>query len=84
MFMKNYGMISRIVLLVKDQEENTNIALYVATYITKDLINKQFEGYRIYGYSIKTLDKPIEEKMYTLESTDKLLKRYSKDYDEIL
>lgn len=64
-----------------DQERNTNIALYVATYITKDLIDKQFEGYRIYGYSIKTLDKPIEEKIYTLESTDKLLQRYSKDYD---
>ncbi len=64
-----------------DQEGNTNIALYVAAYITKDLINKQFEGYRIYGYSIKTLDKPIEEKIYTLEDTESLIVRHSKDYE---
>lgn len=64
-----------------DQEGNTNIALYVAAYITKDLINKQFEGYRIYGYSRKTLNKPIEEKTYTLEDTESLVGRFYSDYD---
>lgn len=64
-----------------EHEGNTNIALYVAAYITKDLINKQFEGYRIYGYSRKTLNKPIEEKIYTLEDIESLITRFSKDYD---
>lgn len=43
-------------------EGNTNIALYVATYITKSMENKELEGYRVYGYSKKTLDRPIVEK----------------------
>ncbi len=63
------------------QEGNTNIALYVAAYITKDLINKQFEGYRIYGYSRKTLDKPIETKIYTTERLEEILNKLSLDYD---
>lgn len=63
------------------QEDNTNIALYVAAYITKDLIDKQFEGYRVYGYSHKTLNKPEIATEYTTESLDSLLVRYSKEYD---
>lgn len=62
------------------KEGNTNIALYVATYITKSMENRELEGYRIYGYSNKTLDKPIEEKIYTKESIEDILKRFS-NYD---
>ena len=63
------------------QEDNTNIALYVAAYITKDLINKKFDGYRIYGYSIKTLKKPIEEKVYTIDSIESVMEKLLIEYD---
>ena len=62
-----------------DQEGNTNIALYVATYITKSMENKELEGFRIYGYSNKTLNKPIEEKIYTRDSIEEILS-YFKGY----
>ena len=60
-----------------DQEGNTNIALYVATYITKSTENRELEGYRIYGYSRKTLNKPIETKIYKKESIEEILKDFS-------
>lgn len=62
------------------QEDNTNIALYVSSYIVKSLKDVDLEGYRIYGYSQKTLDKPIEEKVYSEASVEQILSRY-KDYE---
>lgn len=64
-----------------DQEGNTNIALYVSCYIVKDLLNKQLEGYRVYGYSRKTLDKPTVSKIYDDRSLEELLKEFSSDYE---
>lgn len=58
-----------------------NVALYVAAYITKDLLGKQLEGYRIYGYSRKTLNKPIEEKIYTTESLETIIEGFKDTYD---
>lgn len=65
-----------------DQEDNTNIALYVSSYIVKSLKDVDLEGYRIYGYSQKTLDKPIEEKVYSEASVEQILSRYE-DYELI-
>lgn len=62
------------------EEGNTNIALYVAAYITKDLIDKKLEGYRVYGYSNKTLNKPITTTLYTKESLEELLEAYKDTY----
>lgn len=62
------------------QESNTNIALYVSTYIVKSLQDLNLEGYRVYGYSRKTLDKQVEEKIYTKASLDQILKEF-KEYD---
>ena len=62
------------------EEGNTNIALYIATYIVKSLGNLNLEGYRVYGYSRKTLDKPVEQKLFTTDSVEDVLKAYSKDY----
>ncbi|MGU8870486.1 rolling circle replication-associated protein [Clostridium perfringens] len=64
-----------------DQEGNTNIALYVSCYIVKDLLDKQLEGYRVYGYSRKTLDKPTVSKIYDDRSLEELLKEFSSDYE---
>ena len=64
-----------------DQEGNTNIALYVSCYIVKDLLDKQLEGYRVYGYSRKTLDKPTVSKIYDDRSLEELLKEFSDDYE---
>lgn len=62
------------------QEDNTNIALYVSSYIVKSLKELDLEGYRVYGYSQKTLEKPIEEKIYSDDSIEQILSRY-KDYN---
>lgn len=61
-------------------EGNTNIALYMSVYITKDLIDKQLNGYRIYGYSIKTLNKPIVTMEYTIRNIQDILKDFYKDF----
>ena len=64
-----------------NQEGNSNIALYVSCYITKDLLNKQLEGYRIYGYSNKTLEKPIVRTMYEDISIEELIKDFENDFE---
>lgn len=61
------------------KEDNSNIALYVSTYIVKSLQDTELEGYRIYGYSHRTLNKPIEDKFYSIDKIDVILNKY-KDY----
>ena len=58
------------------QEHNTNIALYVSTYIVKSLQDLNLEGYRVYGYSRKTLLKPLEEKIYTKDNLEQILSQF--------
>lgn len=62
------------------QEKNTNIALYVSTYIVKSLGNKDLEGFRVFGYSNKTLNKPIIEKYLDKRSLEDILREY-RDYN---
>lgn len=64
-----------------EEEGNKNVGLYISVYITKDLIDKKLEGFRIYGYSKNTLDKPQIFVDYTLKSVDEILKDFYKDYD---
>ncbi|XZL20583.1 rolling circle replication-associated protein (plasmid) [Clostridium perfringens] len=73
----NYGFLD---IRNLEQEGNTNIALYVSCYIVKDLLNKQLEGYRVYGYSKKTLNKPIVSKIYDNRTIEILLKDFGEDY----
>lgn len=73
----NYGFVD---IRNLDQEGNTNIALYVSCYIVKDLLDKQLEGYRVYGYSKKTLNKPIISTVYDDRSLEELLKTFGEDY----
>lgn len=63
-----------------NQEGNSNIALYLSTYIVKSMSNIDLEGYRIYGYSNKTLNKPHEIKLCTKESIEEVLLRYKNRY----
>ena len=42
--------------------------------------NIDLEGYRIYGYSNKTLNKPHEIKLCTKESIEEILLRYKNRY----
>ncbi len=60
-----------------NQEGNTNIALYVSSYIVKSLQDLNLEGYRVYGYSRKTLNKPIEIKTYTKDNLEQILSQFS-------
>lgn len=62
-----------------DQECN-NIALYVSTYLTKSLENTDLEGFRVYGYSSKTMDKPIIAKYTDDRSIEEILKDYCETY----
>lgn len=57
-------------------EENNNIALYVSMYIVKSMKDLELEGYRVYGYSHKTLNKPEEFKYYSKETIEDLIKKY--------
>lgn len=63
-----------------NQENNTNIALYVSCYITKSMENRNLEGYRIYGYSSKTLKKPVTTKIYTKDSIEDIIKNFDDYY----
>lgn len=72
-FSKKYWKYGFVDIRHLDQEGNTNVALYVSTYITKSMENRELDGFRIYGYSKKTLNKPIEEKIYTRDSMEDIL-----------
>lgn len=75
-FRKKYWKYGFVDIRSLNQEGNTNIALYVATYIVKSLQDIELEGYRIYGYSRKTLNKPIEVKIYTKDSIEHILSQF--------
>lgn len=62
-----------------EQEDNTNIALYVSSYIVKGLSKRELEGYRVFGYSKKTLLKPIIETKMDKRKISEILEDY-KDY----
>ena len=78
-FSKKYWKYGYVDIRSLNQEENTNIALYVSTYIVKSLGNKDLEGYRVFGYSNKTLNKPIIEKYLDKRTLEEILEEY-KDY----
>lgn len=79
-FQRKYWKYGWVDIRALDQEDNSNIALYVSTYIVKSMENLDLEGYRVYGYSRKTLNKPTIEKIYTTDKTEAILSRY-KGYD---
>lgn len=79
-FRKKYWKHGFIDVRSLKNEGNTNIALYISCYIVKELIDKKLDGYRIYGYSNKTLVKPIESKIYDNRSIEELLHDYSNDF----
>lgn len=75
-FRSKYWKYGFIDIRALGQEGNTNIALYVSTYIIKSLGNRDLEGYRIFGYSKKTLEKPIIEKYLDKRKLEEILKDY--------
>lgn len=75
-FSKKYWKYGFVDIRELQQESNTNIALYVSAYITKSMQDKNLDGYRIYGYSHKTLNKPIVTTDYTRESIEEILKDF--------
>ena len=79
-FKKKYWNYGYVFIRDLKQEGNSNAALYVSVYITKAMENKELSGYRIYSYSHKTLNQPIEEKYYTTENIEEILNEY-KDYN---
>lgn len=62
-------------------EGNTNVAKYLTAYITKDMMVKEMDGKRIFGYSKGTMDRPIVTKiLQEVEDCQELLKLFE-DYD---
>ena len=78
-FMEHYWRYGFVDIRSFKQDENINIALYVSTYIIKSLKDANLEGYRIYGYSHKTLEKPLEIRCYSKDSIIDLLNTFD-DY----
>ena len=78
-FMDHYWKYGFVDIRDFKQEENINIALYVSTYMIKSLKDINLEGYRIYGYSHKTLEKPLEIRCYSKDSLIELLNTFD-DY----
>lgn len=78
-FSKKYWKYGFVDIRALNQEGNTNIALYVATYIVKSLGDRDLEGYRVFGYSNKTLNKPIIETYLDKRTLKDILKEF-KDY----
>ena len=70
----NYGFID--IRSLTQCEDNIALALYVSNYIVKNLKDLDLEGYRVYGYSRKTLNKPVEVKFYSKQSIEQLIKMY--------
>lgn len=64
-----------------EAEGNDNVGLYISSYIVKALKDVDLQGYRVYGYSHKTLNKPITTKIYTNDSIESILKQFIDSYD---
>lgn len=58
----------------KIDDNRSGVGRYLASYITKDLVEKDFLG-RIYGYS-RNLDKPFETKILECCSIEELLQQF--------
>lgn len=71
----NYGFVD-----IRDltAEGNTNVARYLTAYITKDMMDQDLKGARIFGYSRNTLDKPITTKVLetAIKNQEELLKLF--------
>lgn len=78
-FRKKYWKYGFIDIRALGQEGNTNIALYVSSYIVKSLGNKDLEGFRVFGYSNKTLQKPVIKTYLDKRKIEEILREY-KDY----
>lgn len=64
-----------------NKEGNTNVARYLTAYITKDMMDKELEGARVFGYSKSTMDKPITTKiLQEVKDQQELLKLFE-DYN---
>lgn len=66
-----------------NKEGNTNVARYLTAYITKEIMDKEMDGCRVFGYSKSTMDKPVITKI--LENMDqqellKMFEEYNVDY----
>lgn len=58
----------------------TKYSLYIAKYISKAMTGVVAENKHIYGYSKRTLEKPVQERYLTDETLENILKKYT-DYE---
>ena len=78
-FMVDYWPYGFVDIRNLQEEGNTNVGLYVSTYIVKSLQDVNMNGYRVYGYS-RNLNKPIEETMLIQTDIIDILQEMNKHY----
>lgn len=78
-FMMDYWPYGFVDIRDLHREGNTNVGLYVSTYIVKSLQDVNMNGYRVYGYS-RNLNKPVEETMLIQTDIIDVLKEMNKHY----
>lgn len=62
-------------------EGNTNVARYLTAYITKDMMDKEMDGARVFGYSKSTMDKPVITKVLEEVKDQQELLNLFEEYD---
>lgn len=76
-FMRKYWPYGFVDIRHIEDNQEMNVALYVAVYMVKSMKDINLAGYRIWGRSHKTLNKPQEDKYYSIETAEEILKKYS-------
>lgn len=67
---------------IKTSDDKRRVIKYLAKYVSKDLDGTKIDAdLHLWGYSRKTLDKPIIEKYEACISLEQLLKDFGKEYE---
>lgn len=65
-----------------NRDDCRKCSLYLASYLNKAMYETKVEKEKhLYGYSKKSLKKPIEQKFETIESIESILKDFTQDYN---
>jgi len=80
-FASNYWKYGFVDIRDLKAEGNTNVARYLTAYITKDMMDKELEGKRVFGYSKSTMDKPIITKILEEGKDQQELLQMFENYD---
>jgi len=65
-----------------NKDDCRKCSLYLASYLNKAMYETKIEKEKhLYGYSKRTLKKPIEQKFETIQDIESILKDFTKEYE---